>query len=201
MPCCRPPSRHVSCCAWCPVCRAPSRHVSGCAWCHVSAPHLATSQAVHDAVFQPPISTRFRLHMMPCFSPPSRHVSGCAWRHVAGYPWRYQRAGALLRRLGPYRTDLLSRQHHARPILQDHRGLPGEWTYLTARHPSYMPDGCNTRHPLLIIIMDASLPSPSDPACMAPTSHTVCSTVDHTSACQLPRPVPAPTSSSITTCS
>ena len=36
-----------------------------------------------------------------------------------------------------------------------------------------MPDGCNTRHPLLIIIMDASVPSPSDPACMAPTSHTV----------------------------
>ena len=36
-----------------------------------------------------------------------------------------------------------------------------------------MPDGCNTRHPLLIIIMDASLQSPSDPACAAPTSHTV----------------------------
>ena len=36
-----------------------------------------------------------------------------------------------------------------------------------------MPDGFNTRHPLLIIIMDASLPPPWDPACAAPTSHTV----------------------------
>ena len=40
---------------------------------------------------------------------------------------------------------------------------------IIARHPSYTPDGCNTRHPLLIIIMDASLPSPSDPAHLHPT--------------------------------